>query len=384
MIKVIRVSSKLFWWAFKDLLVLKIPGVRYHDYEFAFLVHPRDERDAARRFGFAKFLPKFIVSLWTKHFWPVRLSKITGVKNLETGQETPGVIIACPMVAHQMLSDRTLAQKRIRQSVKLAEKYGAKVIGLGALTASLTAGGLDIEKETKAGLVTGRAMTPLIVSRYVLDGLKLAKHNIKTTRIGIVGAAGGIGSLTTQILAEKGARNLLLLDIERKHDRLHDLSKDLKKRHPEIKLEITDDLTKLKLLHIFVTATNTPEALVTSENVGPGTIIIDDAQPTDLAEDVYARSDVVVAGGGIIKAPGVSGHLHLNFSDREENFSCFAEVVALAAHGRFDDFSLGYPTLEQVEEIDRLSADLGITRGTFQNHTRVYSEEEIKNISKQA
>jgi len=51
------------------------------------------------------------------------------------------------MTTRQLLERRDVAQTRIIQAIKKAEKFGAKIVGLGALTTPATDGGLDIIDE---------------------------------------------------------------------------------------------------------------------------------------------------------------------------------------------------------------------------------------------
>ena len=80
-------------------------------------------------------------------FWPVTASHINGVTNKKTGEKVTGIIISIPMTASQMLTNRTQALKQIKKAVRLAKNVGATHIGLGALTASLARGGLDLVDE---------------------------------------------------------------------------------------------------------------------------------------------------------------------------------------------------------------------------------------------
>lgn len=384
MIKNIIKTPLLLASALWDLVIQVTPLQPASQFKFAFIVHPRTEADAARRYAFARLMPKTAVSFWTREFWPIILSRVSGVRDLKTGRAVPGLIVLCPLTAKQLTEDRDLAKKRILQTIYLAEKYGVEVIGLGGLTASVTRGGLDLTDQARAGLVTGRALTPWIVSQYALDGSRIAGWELEKITVAIVGAAGGIGFTSAKILAKLGVRHFILIDLYRKKDRLEELLRQLHDIKPSLDGVISDEVSAVKEANVIITATSAPEALITSEMVSPQTIIVDDAQPSDLAPEVFERDDIVVAAGGIIKIPGVHGHLHLSFSEREENFSCFGEVVAMAAHNLTGDFSIGYPTDEEVSQIAVLSKEIGITRGNFQNHRRSYIDKEIKNITRAA
>lgn len=367
--------------ALADLAVLKFSFLGSSKKDgFAFIIHPRTEADTRRKYGVAKLLGRRVTSVWNKTFWPIRASRVTGVKSLKDGRDLDGWVVICPLTAKQLVNNRELALTRIKQTITLAERYGAGIVGLGGLTSSVTKGGLDLVEHTKAGLATGRALTPLIVSQFALDGVQLAGWDLAKINIAVIGAAGSIGGGSALLLVRAGARKIILIDLERKRDRLLEVEKKLHAVAKEIDVTISHDISVIRQTNLIITATSATEALITSAHISPKTLIVDDAQPSDVHGDVLARSDVVTVQGGAVKTPGIMTHFPMGFSEKDENFSCFAEVVTLAAHGRFDDFSVGYVKEEEIEGIEGLAKDLGIRRGNFQNHLKVYTEDEVRAI----
>src|SRR3989344_7319784 len=154
--------------AIRDLYRLFVPitNVKNH-YGFAFLVHPRNRFDVTRKYPIVRIFPKTLVDLFTRLLWPVVLSKIEGLTDAKTGAPVHGWIISVPLTAQQMTEDRTLALKRIRQSGRLAQNMGAKIIGLGALTSSFSRGGLDLVEHLDVGVTTGHSYTSYTITNYV-------------------------------------------------------------------------------------------------------------------------------------------------------------------------------------------------------------------------
>ena len=97
--------------AFRDLLVRYLPRMRKRG-GFGFIVHPRDIPDVYRKYPFLKFLPIPALEWFLRHFWPVVLSEVEGMKTLD-GKPVKGWIITIPLTAKQMLDDRNLAKKKI-------------------------------------------------------------------------------------------------------------------------------------------------------------------------------------------------------------------------------------------------------------------------------
>ena len=183
--------------------------------KFAFLVHPRGFGDFLVKFPWLRFLPKSALYFLTMHMPPVVVSEITGLKD-KKGKKIEGYIIAITMTAEQMIEHRERALKKIKQATKLAERKGVRLMGLGALTASFSRGGLDLVGFNKVRITTGRAYTVKTVTDYaklLIEEMGLDKY--KTT-IAVVGAAGSIGSSCAKVLAEYGVKNWKFCSVKKK------------------------------------------------------------------------------------------------------------------------------------------------------------------------
>lgn len=136
--------------------------------DFAFLVHPRDLRDVERRYPAFRRLPPKLQDWILRDHPPVVLGQVTVHDRL--GRRAQGYLISISLTAEQMLLKPPLARKKIRGAVRLAEALGCRVVGLGALTASLTHAGtwlLDRLPSSSAhslALTTGNAYTVAIAA----------------------------------------------------------------------------------------------------------------------------------------------------------------------------------------------------------------------------
>src|SRR4051812_5526299 len=115
---------------------MEIFNKKVSTYKFAFIVHPRNRKDIQRKFSFFRYVPSFFTDVFTRYFPPIVVSKITGLRSLKTNELIEGYVISVLPTAHQMVENRALALKRIKQACLLAEKKGVKIIGLGGLTSS--------------------------------------------------------------------------------------------------------------------------------------------------------------------------------------------------------------------------------------------------------
>ena len=352
--------------------------------KFGFLVHAREVEDIFRKFPALKIIPRGLLKIGMKYAPPIIASKITGLTTKES-KPLDGYIFAITMTAKQMVEDREFALKKINQAINYAQKKGVGIIGLGALTASFSKGGLAINSKGKPiGITTGRAYTTKTVTDYVKQCIVEFGFNKSKVQIAIVGAGGSIGSSCAKILAYYGIKNFLFIDLPKRAEHLKQTIENIKMDQAEINIFISHSIHDIKNADIIITATNAPEVLVVSEDLTPGTIIINDAQPSDVSIDVLKnRQDVLVIEGGVIHTPGIKGHLNMGLADEEDTFCCLGEVLILAHNQHFEDFALGELDIKLINRIENMSEELSINLAKFQNSLGYISEEQIayvKNI----
>ena len=367
--------------AFQDLFVRIMPArVKKGSYEFAFIVHPRSRHDVTRKYPFFKYVPDGCANLITKYFWPVTLSKMTGLRSQVDGKEIRGHLVTVLITARQMAENRPLALKRIVQACILAEKKGAKIVGLGGLTSSFSRGGLDLVDKVGINITTGHAYTSYNIKQNVValvDRMAIDKTKIW---VGIVGAAGSIGSTSAQLLAREGFGNLILIDLQRKHHHFAPLTEEIRRLNPQTKVEISDKIADIRRCDVIIAATNAPEALIRSEDLKQGAIVVDDAQPSDVHPDALVRKDVLVIEAGVTRTPGIQNHFNFGLKSREDNFCCLAEVFILAANEWDEHYVIDRATLALVDEIADLGKKLGFTIGSFQNRKESLSDEKLSYV----
>ena len=377
-------TIKLILYTFRDLTIRFLPkGIArliVKPAEFAFLVHPRDLEDVEKKYPFVKLFSACLVRFCVKHLWPVIVSPITGLRNKE-GKEILGYVVSCPMLASQMIENRSLAVKRIIQVVKLAEKTGAKIVGLGALTSSLTKGGLDIKNKININVTSGYVYTPIIVTEHVFKVIDKLDIDPVRVLVAVVGAGGNIGSNSAKILVEKGIRNLLLIDLLHRKDKINKLSNELKLINLDVELKLSSKIHDVCQADIIIAATNAPDAVIRSVDLKPGTIIVDDAQPSDIDKEVFIkRDDLLILEGGVINTPGIESHFNFGLKNEYDNFSCLGEVLILAHSGLIKNYTPEEINKDLVDKIKKDADKLDFRVGDFQNYYKIYSEEDIKRI----
>jgi len=369
----------------RDFINLLIPRVGFREsYEFAFLVHPRDEKDMVLRFPFLAKMSPWLLKVVQHHFWPVTVSNITGLRSQKTHSDIQGYVISIPMTATEMLQNRKRAKKQIHKAARLARNKGAKIIGLGALTSSLTRGGLDLLDIPGIAVTTGHAYTGYSVTQTLLLQLKNAGIDLSTAvncPIAIVGAAGSVGSISAELLAEEGAASLLLIDIDRKSASLDKLKQKLAEKYPGLTVQCSQDMKLLKSACGIITATNTPDALVRNEHVSDGTIVVDDAQPSDISPELLERDKVLVLEAGAVHTPNISANFNMGLVNKDDNFCCLAEVLILASNEHIHNFVINRATLADVAHIREAGEALQFKPSVPQNEHGLVAKEKIHTVS---
>ncbi len=327
-----------------------------------------------------KYFPEWFNHFIIKKFPPVVVTKINGVKKIN-GEEIEGVVIGFAMTAKQMMNDRELAQKKIVDCLKYAEKLGVKIAGLGALTSSLTRGGLDLVGKTEVIVTTGHALTVATVTENIFSIVSKLNLDISKEKIAIVGAAGSVGSTSFKRLAEKGARFFVLIDLKHKNERLEKIATEARNKFRDINIDISNNTDKIKGARFIITATNAPDAVIKSIHLSSGSIIIDDAQPSDISTEIIKeREDIVVIEAGTLHVPNIKYKFDFGLKHKEDVFSCLGEIITLSAFDKIESFSLGWLEAQKVEEIWSLAQKLDIRIAEYQNFHKTYIIEDIKRV----
>jgi fatty aldehyde-generating acyl-ACP reductase len=356
-----------------------VTGVRGTGCDFAFIVHPRDIRDVCIMYPAARYVPKPILYCILRLHWPVRVAPVRGVTSPE-GRELTGWIVSCPVTAPQMLNDKLMAGRKIRQAVRLASLYGAKRLGLGALTASLSKGGTDLPIDSGVCVTTGRLYTIINIVDLFRRVCTVMGVTPGTVQVGIVGAAGSIGAGVAQYLAKEGCMRFLLIDLSQKKEDMREIESYIQELNPKAEVQSASTLDLLQTCDVVVTATNRPDALVSRRHVRPGTVLIDDAQPTDVEKSLMTDSTYLVLEGGVVQTQGITMPHLFGLQNRNDVFSCLAELLILAHTDTKEHSAVGRSLrldFAAVTSLQQHASAMGFQSGAFQNSYKLYSDDEV-------
>ncbi len=352
---------------------------------FAFIIHPIDpKRDVSRKYPFlGRILSERQIDFFSTFFPPVYISEIEGITSQATGKQLKGWFIACPYTPRRMieLPERTVYRKII-ETGRLAEKLGAKILGLGAFTSVIGDAGITIAKALEIPVTTGDSYTVAIAIQAIREAARVMEIPLQQATAAVVGATGSIGRVCAELLADDVAELIL---IGRREEVLEQLQARLQGMgRAEIRISThVDDINRAQLI---LTVTTAIHDVVRPEYLQPGSVVCDVARPRDVSAMVAAvRDDILVIDGGMVDVPGpVDFHFNFGFPAGKA-YACMAETITLALEGRFEDYTLGKNiSRQQVDEITTLAGKHGFRLSGFRSFEREVTEEQIDSVRRRA
>lgn len=364
----------------RDLAIRFLPGpvarLFVTPISFAFIGHPRMLDDVPRKFPFARLLPTRMVERWFRYQWPFVASYITGL-TMADGTPTTGAMLISPLTTEQMIRNPRLARQRVLQTVRLAEKMGATIAGLGAFTSIVTRDGRDLEGKVQLGLTTGNPHSAAIAVQNVLEAAALTNLSLPHATAAIVGGAGSVGSSCAKMLARLVDR-VIIIDI--KKDAVQTLLTDLAGQSAAV--EGTSNLDSVREADIVIAATNNPYILLTAAHLKPGAIVIDAAQPKNVSEEIpRQRPDVLVIESAVVCTPDVDVHFDLDLAQGEA-LGCLSETMILTAIGWHGHYSLGKADPALAAHMIASGRALGFRLAQFRNSTGYVTDEQLSTIAR--
>lgn len=349
---------------------------------FAFVIHPLSVRDVARKFPFTRYLPPRLVEGAIRFLPPNKTAYITGIRS--PYGEAEGWFLSCPLTARQMLClPASYVLRRIIDTGRLAQRLGARILGLGAFTKVVGDAGITVARNLSIPVTTGNSFTVATAIQGTKEAARLMGHDLATASVAVVGATGSIGRVCALILA-RDVRNLTLVGRDR--ERLEAVAKEIIEETGLAARISTDIPSALRGADVVITVTSALDAVIEPEYLKPGAVVCDVARPRDVSRRVAEeRDDVLVIEGGVVKVPGeVNFRFNFGFPPGTA-YACMAETMILALEKRYESFTLGRQlTVRQVEEIAALAAKHGFELAGFRSFERALTPEEIAGIRERA
>jgi fatty aldehyde-generating acyl-ACP reductase len=351
---------------------------------FAFIIHPIDpKKDVSRKWPVVgKVLTEGQVNFLSAYFPPVYMCEITGITSASTGRQTRGWFIACPFTPQRMMQ---LPVHRVYDKItacgRMAERLGARMVGLGAYTSVVGDAGQTIADRLHVPVTTGDGYTVVIAVEAVRKAAEVMEIPLHEATAAVVGATGAIGSVCAQILADDVAE---LIIIGRRDEAIQAVREKCEGRRATVRAGT--DINMIYDADLILTVTSATHAVIHPEHLKPGAVVCDVARPRDVSRKVAdLRDDVLVIEGGMVEVPGpVDFGMNFGFPPRMA-FACMAETIALSLEGRYEDYSVGKElSIEHCLEIGEICARHGFRLGGFRSFEREVGAEQIARVRENA
>ena len=349
---------------------------------FAFISHPIDpKRDIARKYPLLARVVNDWIIYRVAPFWPaVYLSEVEGIVSASTGKQVKGWLIACPLTPKHFLQ---LPEKRVYRKIietgRLAEKLGAKILGLGAYTSVVGDAGRTVAQRLDIPVTTGDAYTVSIAVQAIERAAQEMGIPLVGATAAVVGATGAIGRACAAMLSRSVGELYL---VARRQADLNALQEQLVTAGCRARLHSSTQMDVLREAQLILTVTSAMDTVIEPEDLQPGCVICDVAQPRDVSARVAAmRDDVLVIDGGMVQVPGkVDFHFDFGYPPQKA-YACMAETMALTLEGRFEDYTIGKEiNLERVEEITHIALKHGFQLSGFRSFEKAVTAEDIERV----
>jgi len=350
--------------------------------DFAIILHPMEISDVYRKWKILRWWPLPVTQAVTRALPPFKLSEIRGLRSPHA--EVTGWFIACPLTSSQMIQlppERVI--KKIAQAGRLAEKIGAKLVGLGAMAALVGDAGVSIAKSLDIAVTTGNSYTVATALEAAGKAALAMGLDFNQAEVLVVGASDSIGSVCARMLARHVRFLTLLAGGRRKLDSL--AQKILQENGLAVKIT-TDVRRAVQRADVIITVTRSAEGFIEVSDLKPGAVVCDVIRPRDFSRRAAElRNDILVIEGGLVEMPG-QANLGFDFGLPPGTVSAgMAEAMILALEDKIESYSLGHGlSVAQVDEISRLAGKHGFRVVGFRCFDRAVTPEQIAVVRRNA
>jgi predicted amino acid dehydrogenase len=364
------------------------PGVRYLQPEeaginrFSFIIHPLNIKFIHNHhwFRWTKYLPDALVEEVAAYFPPFYLSRITGGKSPTTGQRIEGVLLTLAATPRMMMKhNERFSYVRINQAARMAERLGARIMGLGAFTSVVGDAGITVAHESDIAITSGNSLTVAMTLEAAKRAVQLmGATDLSKGKVMVVGATGSIASVCSRLIAQ-AIGNVVLVSIE--PEKLLELKRTIQREMPGAQVTIATKAGDLiGDCDLVVTATSAfGQRVIDITKCKPGAVICDVARPPDInPAEAALRPDVLVIESGEVLIPGDIDFGYDIGLPPKTSYACLAETALLAMDGRFEDYTLGRNiTMERVKEIYKLSLKHGFKLAGLRSFEKYITDEDL-------
>lgn len=262
--------------------------------DFLFVIHPITDNDKWRPFPLMRGLPDNIAAILQP------TCTILGPIEFPVGDRLlRGELVSIPYGPEEMLEKLPEAREAVIKILDYAKHRSTGIVGLGALIPSLTRHGrLLRQARPEVSISTGHGLTALIIARMVED----IENEIGAEGIvAVIGAAGSTGRAALQCMFRRSPyRKILAVDVSLQLDKISKIPGWNPKVH-----KLTCLKQEIINASIVVCVTNATGSILTADDLGPNTVVLDDARPENVDQSILEpRPDIRIIKC-LVRIPGL-------------------------------------------------------------------------------
>ena len=153
------------------------PGIRYLQpaeagiNRFAFVIHPLNISfiHNHKAFRWTRYFPDKLVETVAAYMWPMYISRITGGQSPTTGQKIEGHLYSLAATPREMMRHgERFTYSRLNMAARMAERRGARIMGLGAFTSVVGDAGITVAHEADIAITSGNSLASFLKPENVL------------------------------------------------------------------------------------------------------------------------------------------------------------------------------------------------------------------------
>jgi predicted amino acid dehydrogenase len=349
---------------------------------FAFVIHPLTVDHIFNHpiLKALRFIPRRVVERVVANMRPMYLSRITGIRSEATGQQVEGYLITLGATPREFMRRKPgFTYRRLIVASRMAQRMGAKIMGLGAFTKVVGDAGITVGQKADIAITSGNSLTVVATLEAAKQAvIKMGAEDLSKGRVMVIGATGSIGAVCSRLLAQAIYDVVLVAP---RPERLIALKRTIESETPGARVVIATDagpyLPEADL--VVTTTTAIGEKVIDVLKLKPGCVVCDVARPPDVTEkDASMRPDVLVIESGEVLLPGEPDYGFDIGLPPGVAYACLAEAAVLAMEGRYENYTLGRNIeMEPVKEMYRLFKKHGLELEGLRSFGRYVSDDDV-------
>jgi len=219
---------------------------------------------------------------------------------------------------------------KIQDAVELAANQGASVISLGGYTSILSRNGTSLVESKNTKIITGNTLTAASGIHRLLEEIRGRDEFRKRNCLGIIGAAGNIGSIIAKKLSKNDDLFEKIILFNKNKQKLRKVAKNLKAQEINLDLEMATDFGPLKQCDIIAVATNTNDPIIFPHHLknDEPVLISDLSVPSAVSvEAERMRNVITLSFASYIALPEDPEFIVSSYTPKGSVFCCAAEAL---------------------------------------------------------